>query len=126
MPATPARIAFVSAEFRTYVASDAAIKTRYGPTSRDTGNAPVETFFDTLSDVQAMADERFALLKADRRKFAVRTVGLLDFSGGADFSQHTPAATLIDDEKNASMGVAIVGIPALDYDAERTTLTVWG
>ncbi len=126
MPASPTRIAFVSEEFRSYVASDAAIRSRYGPAARDTLAAPVTTFFDLTSDAAAMCDERFALLKGDRRKFQVVVQGVLAFTGALDFSQVVPAATLVDDEKNANLPVAIVGIAGIDYDAERTTLIVWG
>ncbi len=126
MPATAARIAFCSQEFRTVAASDSAIKTRYGAAARDTLDAPVETFFDSASDTQAMVDERFALLKRDARKFSVEIARLVDFSGGLSFLQTVPAATLIDTEKGANLAVAITSINALDYDAEKTTVTVWG
>lgn len=126
MPATVARIAFVSEATRNSVAQDAAIKTRYGTAARDTLDQPAESFFDTAADVQAMVDERFALLKGDRRRFDVSVSGLLTFTGALDFSQVAPTVTLIDDEKAASMTAIITGIPGKDYEAETTSLSIWG
>jgi hypothetical protein len=134
MPATAARIAFVTNEFRTVVSSNSAIKTRYGTAARDSAtttvipvtDAPIETFFDSTTDAQTMCDERFALLKADRRKFGVTVASLLDFSGALAFTANAPAATLIDREKSANLSVAITGISALDYESGSTTLTCWG
>lgn len=50
MPATSARIAFVTQDVRTAEATDAAIKTVYGALARETGPEPVETFFDNVAD----------------------------------------------------------------------------
>ena len=126
MPATPARIAFVTQEVRTVVSSDAAIKARYGTAARDTGDEIVETFFDTAADIQAMDDERFALLKADRRKFNVDIAGIVDFSGALAFTSNLPAVTLIDDEKLVNQALALVAIPAIDYEKNTTSVTLWG
>ena len=111
---------------RSYVASDASIITRYGTAARDTSDQPVETFFDTIADVQAIADARLTLLKADRRKFEIAVAGIVGFTGALDYSQVAPAVTVIDDEKGASLPCAITGIVALDYETERSTLTCWG
>jgi hypothetical protein len=126
MPATAARISFVGQAYRTYVSLDAAIKTRYSLLARDTLDAPPETFFDTLSDVQAICTERFNLLKGDRRKFEITVSGLLSFTGALDFSQTAPAVTVLDDEKAASLTAAIVGVVGKDYDTNKTTVTAWG
>ncbi len=126
MPATPARIAFVGQEFRSYVASDSAVQTKYGSAARDTLEAPPETFFDDIADVQSICTERFNLLKAERRKFKVSASGLLAFTGALDFSQVAPPVTVRDDEKSANLAAAIVGIDGKDYDANKTTVTIWG
>jgi hypothetical protein len=126
MPATASRISFVGQQYRTYVAANAAIKTRYGLLARDTLDAPPESFFDTISDVQAICDERFNLLKGDRRKFQISVSGLLSFTGALDFSQTAPAVTVLDDEKNASLAAAIVSIVGKDYDSNKTTVICWG
>jgi hypothetical protein len=126
MPATPARIAFIAQAYRSVSALDAAIKARYGAAARDTAATPVPTFFDTVADTQAMCDERFALLKADRRKFTVAVGDVLSFTGGLDFSQVVPTFTVVDDEKVANLPAALVGIESVDYETGKTTLTVWG
>lgn len=126
MPATPARIAFLSEQYRSAVSLDAAIKARYGSAARDTADKPVPTFFDTVADTQAMDDERFALLKADRRKFTVTIADVVSFTGALDFTQVVPTLTLVDDEKLANLPAALVGIPSLDYESGKSTVTVWG
>lgn len=126
MPATPSRIAFINQEFRSAISSDATVLTRYGPAARDTKATPVVTFFDSITDVQAMADERFALLKADRRKFTITAAGILSFTGALDFSQRVPTVTVVDTEKTANLSAAIVGISGVDYEAGKSTLVVWG
>lgn len=125
MPATPARIGFVTNEFRTSVASDAAVKSKYGEAARDTGEEPVETFFDDPADVAAMASERLALLKPDRRRFKHDVAEILSFTGALDFSQTTPTATVIDDDRAASHSAAIVEI-GVRFGDNKTTLVTWG
>lgn len=127
MPATPTRISFIKEAYRSATKSDSGIRTRYGTAARDTQDQPVPTFFEAMSDVDAIATERFNLLKADRRRFEITVAELLDFTGGLDFSQVTPAATVIDDEK-AAAGVAgaIVSVEALDFETGTTRVVVWG
>ena len=126
MPATPARIEFVTQEYRSALDVDVAVVTRYGGIARDTLLSPVVTYFDSMADVQAMLDERFTLLKADRRKFTIAAAGVLGFTGALDFSQVVPSAQVIDDEKVANFIGSIVAISAVDYDATKTTLVIWG
>lgn len=126
MPATPARISFVVQPYRSALASDAGVLARYGPSARDTGATPVPTYFDDMGDTQAMVNERFALLKADRRKFTVEVAGIVSFTGALDFSQTVPSVQIVDDEKKANFAGAIVGIASVDYDAAKTTIVVWG
>lgn len=125
MTATAARIGLITQQFRTVEAKDAAVQTRYGKDARDTGADPVETFFDDMADVQAICNERFGLLKRDRRRFRHTVASLLDFTGALDFSQVTPAAAVIDTDRGANLLSAIVEI-SLDYGANKTTLVTWG
>ncbi len=125
MPATPARIGFISQEFRTDFAEDIAVKARYGNAARDTTSGIVETFFDTLADVKAIAEERLTLLKADRRKVKATTRGIVAFTGGLDFSQNLPAMRVIDPEKLIDRNMALVSIKR-SYGANTTELGLWG
>lgn len=127
MTATATRIAFIKRPYRSVVKSDPAIRTRYGRVARDTLNDPVPTFFESMNDVDALAAERFTLLKQDRRRFEVRLAGVVDFEGGMDFTQATPTVTLIDDERAAAGITAIItSIEAVDFETETTRVLVWG
>jgi hypothetical protein len=123
--ATPARIGFVTQEFRSAVSSDAAVKTKYGNLARDTADEPIESFFDSTTDAQTVNDARLVLLKADRRRFVQVTRGIQTFASALDFSQTTPAVNVIDDERQANHNGAIVEI-AVDLGGEKTTITSWG
>lgn len=125
MPATAARIGFVTQEVRTVVASEAAVKTKYGELARDSGEAPVETFFDNIADAQAVANERLTLLKADRRRFAQDVRGAQSLTGALAVTQTTPAANVIDDERGANHVAAIVEA-SVDLGAEKTNFRTWG
>jgi hypothetical protein len=127
MPATPTRIAFVKQEYRSSVQSDQAIRDRYGSVARDTQEQPVPTFFESMDDVAALNAARFALLKADRRRFDVTVAQLMDFSGGLSFMQVAPPVSLIDDEKSAAgISCIVTSIEALDFESDSTRLAVWG
>lgn len=125
MVATPERIGFVTREFRSVVWSDSGVRDLYGNVARDTGDAPVETFFDDPDDARAMAEERGALLGAHARRFRVEIAAALD-EAAIDMSEELPAATLIDDELAANLDVAISAIEGVDLERERTSLIVWG
>lgn len=125
MAATPARIGFILQEFRTVSRSDSAVKTRYGDVARDTKGDPFETFFDSTADTDAMALERFNLLSANRRRFRQEAKLSASFKADFDFSQVTPTATVIDDERSANHAAAIVEI-GIDYGANKATLVTWG
>jgi hypothetical protein len=83
MTATPARIGFVTQEFRSALPTpDTAVKTKYGELARDTadgGDGIVETFFDDPADALVLATERLNLLKADRRRFKQDARGIQSF-----------------------------------------------
>lgn len=125
MTATPGRIGFVLNEFRTVVAEDPAVKTKYGEAARDTGKEIVESFFDDPDDAQIMVDERLALLSADRRRFRQDVSGILSFSGALDFTQTTPTAQVIDEERDADHAAAIVEI-GVRFGDNKTTVLTWG
>lgn len=126
MPATPARIAFVTQAARSVVWTDAAVKTRYGAAARDTKDEPVETFFDSTADAQTYANQRGALLGGNARRFLVTVTGILSFTGALDYSQSLPGVKIVDDEKLANLNAVITGVPSLDYQTGRTTLACWG
>ena len=65
MPATPARIGFITQEFRLAVAQDLSVKTRHGNQARKT-EEPMPTFFDSADDAQVVAAARQALLEIGR------------------------------------------------------------
>jgi hypothetical protein len=115
MPATAARIGFVTQEWRRSVASDPAVKTLYGEAARDTAGKdgePVETFFDEPADALTMATQRLSLLKANRRRFKQDVNEVLEFTGSLDFSQVTPAVRVVDTD--------------LDEGANKTVIVSWG
>jgi hypothetical protein len=125
MPATPARIAFITQQFRSVVAGpDSGVITKYGSMARDTAEAPIQSFFDDTADAQVMVTERLNLLKADRRRFKV-TIPNAMTGLGLNYSQSTPSATFIDDERQANMSVAVVDV-SIDLGSDKTTLGVWG
>lgn len=124
MPATAERAAFAKEEFRSAVWKNDNVRNLYGKVARDTKDQPVVSFFDDKDDAQALIEERGALLGVHARRF--RPV-IDDVITDADLGMAlaVPAATLIDDDLVADMDVAIVGIE-VDFDAERSTIQVWG
>lgn len=127
MPATPTRIAFVKEEYRSLTIADTDIRDRYGKVARDTGDAPVETFFESMSDVNEKLGERHDLLSADRRRFDVRVAEILDFGGALAFNVATPTVLVTDDEKGVSARPCIMTqIEAIDYETQTTRLGIWG
>jgi hypothetical protein len=128
MVATSARIGLITQRWRIVESSDTAVKTKYGELARDTADRdgePVETFFDSPADAQVLSDARLALLKPDRRRFRIDARGVQTFTGALDFTQVTPTATVIDDERAANFPAAIVDI-AVDLGGEKTSFTAWG
>lgn len=125
MVATAARIAFVTQEFRTVVSKNDTVHTNYGKVARDTKQDIVETFFEDRADAQAIDDERLSLLSPDRRRFRHEVNDVLSFTGTLDYSQATPAATVIDDERSANHAAAIVEL-GIKFEDDKTTLTTWG
>jgi len=127
MPATPARIAFVTQQYRKAIAGpDAGVESAYGDLARDTSpDDPIETFFDSLGDAQAMANERLALMKEDRGRFQCALAKSLTFGFGLDYSQACPSGTVIEPERGIGRP-AIVAEIRLGLADERVSLLMWG
>ena len=124
MPATATRIGFITQAVRNATAGpDTAVISKYGDLARDTED-PLECFFDSVADAELVAQERLALLSADRRRFVVEVSGA-NVGQALAFNQTTPTSRVIDAEKAADMPAAIVEI-GIDYDAGKTILTSWG
>jgi hypothetical protein len=126
MPATPERAAFVAQGFRSAVWSNSTIRDMYGKVARDTGDQPIETYFDDMSAVQAMVNERGALLGGHARAFKVRIGALLDLEGDLDMATVLPAAHLTADELVADLACAVAAVDSYDTGNGQTTLTLWG
>lgn len=126
MPATPARIGFVSEAFRFSDASSSTVRARYGDAARDTRDEPIESYFDSTADAQAVVNERFSLLSGDRRLMQIEIGRLLPLSGPLAFNTVAPTVTVIDDERNLNRTMMVTGIEGLDYETDTLTLTVWG
>jgi len=126
MPATPERAAFVQSEFRSAVWEDPAVLAQYGRVARDTADAPVETFFDSMDHVQIMVDERGALLGTHSRAFRTKVGTLVDLDGDFAMGHLLPGIHVRDDELVADMDAACVSIESYDIDAGQTTFVTWG
>ena len=125
MTATSTRIGFVTQATRNVTSGpDATVQAKYGALARDTKDEPFESFFDDTADAQAMLDERFALLKADRRRFQV-SVGRLTDALSLSYTQANPTATLVDDERAVNAAVGVVSM-SLNFETNEAQLTVWG
>lgn len=127
MPATPERIGFITQPYRLAItAVDAAVEAAYGDLARETdADEPSETLFDDMDDVQAVADARLALLKEERARFQVTLPNALSFGMGLDYSQATPAGTVIDPERDINKPALVTDI-SFDFRRDIVTLGLWG
>lgn len=123
MPAAPARIGFITQEFRKAVATTSTVQTRFGALGRETAD-PIETFFDSVSDAQIVANARQALLSPERRRFRAEISGLSDVLG-LSLVGVVPLAHYTDTERNADKTMLISEV-LIDLDQETATLTLWG
>jgi hypothetical protein len=124
MPATASRIGFITQEFRTVTSGpDSTVDTKYGKLARKT-DAPVETFFDSVNDAQAICDARKTLLAADRRRFQQGVSGE-SFVLGLAYNLATPTVTVVDTERQANLA-AIVVEAGVDFESEKSVVTTWG
>lgn len=123
MPATPARIGFITNEFRRVSnGPDAGVVAKYGEAARRT--EVVETFFEAQADAQAMCDARRSFLGADRRRLS-QTISGEQTGIGLNYTLTTPAVTVIDDRREANH-TALVSSIEIDFENETTTLETWG
>lgn len=129
MPATPARIAFVTEQFRKVIAGpDATVEAAFGELARETdADKPVETFFDSTADAQAMADERLTIMKADRSRFEIALAGTdgLKFVKALAYNQTTPCGTVIDTGRNVNRAACVAQLQ-MDLRNGRGGLLMWG
>lgn len=124
MPATPARIGFIKEQYRRVTAGpDATVEARYGSKARDT-KEPIETFFVNEADAQACANERLALLSAERRLVTFDISGT-DTGRSLAFNMATPAVNRDVEELLLDDVAAIVSV-TVDFEADTTSLTTWG
>ena len=124
MPATPARIGFVTQPYRLATAGpEQRVVDAYGAKARDTVE-PIPTFFDDPADAEIMAQERLDLLSAER---ALVTVRIGDTQAALDLTNTPSLATtrLIDDESDLDRDTLVVGIE-VDLGTEQAAVTVWG
>lgn len=126
MPATPARAAFVSEEYRSAVFQNTSIKSLYGKVARDTLDAPIDTFFDDVSAVQSRVNERGALLEKHARAFRLQLAAPVDIDGVFAIDDLLPGATIKSDELVLNMTCAVVAIEAYDTGTGQATVAVWG
>lgn len=124
MPATAARIGFITQEFRKVVSETASVVTRHGDLARKSDD-PIETYFDDEADAQLVADARQTLLSAERRRFRLGAQGLdealtLSFTGGV-----LPTARYIDAERNIDRSVLIAEV-GFDFARQNADFTIWG
>lgn len=127
MPATPARIGFITQPYRKALTDvDATVEAAYGDLARETkADDPIETQFDSMDDVQAMADERLALLSPERARFQATLPNGLDFAFGLDITQETPTGTVIDPDRDTDRP-ALVADVTFDLRRDAATITLWG
>lgn len=124
MPATPDRIARITRAFQPVIAGpDPAVAATYGNAARDNLD-PVETFFETVADTQAMADERLALMGATRRRFAVG-IASPEAALALNPSQAVPTVRLIDDDRGFD-GNALALAWSIDLQTDECSIKVWG
>lgn len=124
MPADPSRIGFITQEFRIATAEDTLdVPAKYGSLARRT-DEPLETLFDDIDDTQAICDERFTLLSADRRRFQQAISGE-SFVLGLSYEEVTPTVTVVDTERSANFAAAIVDL-GVDFETEKSAVMAWG
>ena len=127
MPATPARIAFITQPYRKALTSvDATVAEAYGDLARETNrDEPIETFFDSAADAQIMAEELLDLLKVERQRFHAGLPDGLNFALSLDYSQTTPTGTVIDPEREVSKA-ALTSQITFDFRTGNAALEMWG
>ena len=124
MPASPARIGFITNPVRQATAGpDAAVEAKYGKSARET-DEPVDSNLETLADAQALADERLALLGADRRLVQV-VIGSIDEVIQMPLYPHLPRIHMVDEELDLDRNMWIISIYP-DFEKNECMLELWG
>lgn len=122
MPATASRIGFIMQEFRNAAAEEPGVVTKFGASARRSD--PIETFFETEADAQAICNERLALLSSERRRFFHGVSGVetgLDIATAASL----PTVNVIDDEMQADHD-ALISEVVIDFANQTTRIETWG
>lgn len=127
MPASPARIGFITQPYRLApTAVDATVEAAYGDLARETKTEePIETLFDDMDDVQAMADERLALLNEERGRYQSVLPNAVSFAMGLDYSQVTPTGNVVDPERDTDKPALVTEI-GIDFRRDAVALNMWG
>jgi hypothetical protein len=120
MPAIDADIGAASRDVVTATWSDPAIAARH-PSARDGTVEAAPGYFDSLADAQAVANQRGALIGAERRRFAVVADAVLAFNPALGL----PQARVIDAEQSLDATLLAARIE-VDFEQERTSLEVFG
>lgn len=123
MPATAARIGFVTEKFRRASSVSSGVEVRHGSLARESED-PVETHLDSITHAQTVANDRQALLSAERRRFTCVTADLEDILA-IDYVGQIPVARYVDTERDADMPVLVAEI-TIDFDKGQAALEVWG
>lgn len=123
MTATPARIGFITTEFRRVVSENASVKAQFGGLARQSED-PVETFFDSTADAQVMADERQSLLSAIRRRFTVTVQGVEEIAA-LNYRGALPVAYYRDSERGMDRSM-MIGDIAIDFGKQNAAVSIWG
>lgn len=121
MPATPARIGFITQEFRIATASDAAVQSLYGQAARKDDEAR-ETYFVNMSDAEAVADQRIAILSA-RRRIMSSIVPADDI--GLTYRGTIPRLRVIDDERAYDATASVFEL-STDHETGQTRIVTGG
>lgn len=120
MPALDADIGPALREAAIVQVADTDVRTRF-PGARDGLIDPAEGMFDAQADCAAALAQRFALIGAVRRRFAVAVQDVLAF----DIAAGVPTHRLIDGEQAVDMPVLLARIE-IDDESEITSVEYFG
>ncbi len=120
MPATTARAAFASREYRYDTIEDAAIRATH-PDARDTGERPRASFFDDLAAAAAVNAERATLLMALPQRMAVVAAEAMT---NLDTDIATPTMRLVDPEQQTDASFLVSRL-VLDLESETTSFELF-
>ena len=124
MVATAARASFIQAQFRRAIAESPEPLAQFGSLARQTED-PMPTYFDSTADAAVVATERQELLSPIRRRFTVALTSIEDALGLA-YSGTLPVVRYTDSERGIEDRAMLVGGITIDFEAQATTLSIWG